>query len=112
MKWAYFRETTVNVVHPLPPDPTFTVDNITRVMKKIKPEKREEVWKSLLVYDSVLETIQQRYSAEERESASIDIYVNCHRDSSWEHLAKELYRHLQVAAVKELRSYLSPRGKF
>ena len=87
------------------------MDNVTRVIEKIEPEKRENVWKSFLVYDSVLETIQQDYSAEERESASIDIYVNCRENSSWDDLAMGLYSHLQVAAVKELRSYLPPRGE-
>ena len=31
--------------------------------------------------------------------------------ASWEHLARSLYRHHQVAAVEEVRSYLPPKGE-
>ena len=83
------------------------MDNVTRVMKKIEPEKREEVFKSLLG-SYVFKTIQQCYSPEEFVS---DIFVNCNTESSWELLATELYHHHQMAAVDEVRPYLPPRGE-
>ena len=101
----------VNIVHPLPPDPTLTVDNVTRVMKKIEPEKREEVWESVLATGTVSKNILEHYSPEERESASVDIYVNCCPESSWEDLANKLYHLHQIRAVEEVRSYLPPRGE-
>ena len=59
----------------------------------------------------VYDDINEQYPPEERESACVDIYVNCNPWSSWEDLAKVLYCHHQVAAVEELRAYLPPRGE-
>ena len=100
------------VVHPLPPDPTLNVDNVSHVMKKVEPEKRDQVWKSVLVSDGVYVTINRQYSPEEQESACVDIYVQSCSWSSWTDLAKSLYRHHQVMAVEELRPHLPPRGKY
>ena len=48
----------------------------------------------------------------ERDTAYyVDVYVNCDPYSSWEELAGQLYRHQQVAAVEEVKSYLPPRGE-
>ena len=95
-------------------DPTFTVDNVTRVIEKMESEHREILWKNLLSLSigSIFEVIQQRYSPEERESVRVDIYVNCNPRSSWEHLAKELYYHQQDIALGEIKFYLPPRGEF
>ena len=46
-----------------------------------------------------------------KEDECVDWYVNCSPYSSWEFLAKSLYRHHQVAAVEEIRSHLPPRGE-
>ena len=92
-------------------DPTLNVDNVTRVMKKVEPEKRDEMWESVLLSSSVYDAINEQYSPEERELACVDIYVHSRLTSSWTDLAKLLYRHHQVVAVEELRSYLPPRGK-
>ena len=46
-----------------------------------------------------------------KEDECADFYVNCNPISSWERLARSLYHHHQVAAVKEVRSYLPPRGE-
>ena len=86
------------------------MDNVKHVMKDMAPQKREELWKSLMSL-SIFELIQQRYSSEERDSVSVDIYVNCKPVSSWEDFATELYCDHQVAAVEEVRSYLPPRGE-
>ena len=64
------------------------------------------------VYDSIIDEIQNKHSTDlERETLFIDIYINCFPLSSWAHLAKALYKHQQVAAVEEVRSYLPPRGE-
>ena len=52
----------------------------------------------------------EKYSSE-KDHTYTDLYVNCKSNSSWEHLAGSLYRHDQVAAVEEVRSYLPPRGE-
>ena len=79
-------------------------------MEKVEPKERFNVWKG--VSDRMTRNIQEKYSSDaEKETACIDIYVNCNPYSSWEDIAKALYQHQQVAAVDEVRSYLSPRGE-
>ena len=46
-----------------------------------------------------------------KEDECADLYVNYNPYSSWEMFARSLYRHHQVAAVEEVRSYLPPRGE-
>ena len=87
------------------------MDNVTRVMTKIKPDKTEEVWDSLLIDDDMITNIQRGCAPEQWESSLIDIYVNCDPSSSWERLAKVLYRRQHVAAVEEVRTYLPPKGE-
>ena len=96
-----------------PPDPTLTVDNVSHIMEKVEPKKRQEILKGI-IFSDIFEKIQfsEKYStALEVEAAAVDIYVNCHSWASWEDLARSLYRHHQVAAVEEVRSYLPPRGE-
>ena len=94
-----------------PPDPTLNMDNVSRVMNKVEPEKRDQVWENVLSNSRVYDAINRQYSPEEQESARVDIYVHSCSWSSWTELAKSLYRHHQVVAVEELRSYLPPRGE-
>ena len=98
----------ISDVHHLPPDPTLTVENMTRVMAKVKPKERKEVY-SELVHASILENIQKQYS--KREVAYVDAYVNCCSWSSWQELVKVLYQHHHVDAVEDVKSYLPPRGE-
>ena len=96
-----------------PPDPTLTVDNVSHIMEKVEPEERQQILKEMVVasiFDEMCSSGQ--YSTVlELEAAAVDIYVNCYPYSSWEDLARSLYRHHQVAAVEEVRSYLPPRGE-
>ena len=97
-----------------PPDPTLTVDNVSRVMEKVEPKERQPLLKEMLVLDSIFNEIQSsgKYpTALEVEAAAVDIYVNCDPWATWEKSAKSLYRHHQVAAVEQVRSYLPPRGE-
>ena len=92
-----------------PPDPTLTVDNVSHIMEKVKEELRPQVWEDLS--PAIRGIIKAEKYSNEREHEYADLYVNCKFNSSWEHLAKTLYRHHQVAAVEEVRSYLPPRGE-
>ena len=95
------------------PDPTLTVDNVSRIMEKVEPKERQPLLKEM-AYEFVFDEIQSsgKYStASEVEAAAVDIYVNCDPWASWEESAISLYRHNQVAAVEEVRSYLPPRGE-
>ena len=98
---------------PSPLDPTLTVEKVSRIMEKVEPKERQPLLKEMVV-DILFDEIQSsgKYpTASEVEAAAVDIYVKCHPWASWESLAKLLYRHHQVAAVEEVRSYLSPRGE-
>ena len=101
---------SINYGIPHPPDPTLTVDNVSRVMEKVKPKVKMQVWVdacgALMEKDKMKEVCM---SGKEDECA--DLYVNYNLQSSWEWLAKSLYRRHQVAAVEEVRSYLPPRGE-
>jgi hypothetical protein len=92
-----------------PPDPTLTVDNVSRVMEKVEPEEKMQVWNSVLQHVVIEAVSGEVFSFKEEECA--DIYVNCCHSASWERLAGSLYHRKQVAAVEEVRSYLPPRGE-
>ena len=95
-----------------PSDPTLTVENILGVMKKVTDGRAEEVW-GRLIGSTGLEDISSKCSTErELVSTRVDIYINCNPNSSWEEVARGLYREGETAAVEEVRSYLSPRGRF
>ena len=86
--------------------------NVSRVMEKVESNKRMDVWEGVVVSSSLVKKIQQQYStAAEREAACVDHFLNIGPESSWVHLAQELYYHQQVAAVEEVKSYLPPRGE-
>ena len=91
-----------------PPDPTLTVDNISRIMEKVEPKVKMHVWNSVLEHNTI-KLMSEEFSFKEEECA--DIYVNCNLTASWDDLAQTLYEHHQMAAVKEVRSYLPPRGE-
>ena len=92
-----------------PPDPTLIVDNVSRVMEKIEPKLKMQVWNDVLEHGWIQAVNKKEFSFKEEECA--DIYVNCCHPASWDTLARSLYRHHQVAAVEEVRSYLPPRGQ-
>jgi hypothetical protein len=92
-----------------PPDPTLTVDNVSHVMEKVEPKVKTQVWEDAC-------TVMEKDKMEElcmsgKQDECADLYVNYNPYSSWERLARSLYRHHQVAAVEEVRSYLPPRGE-
>ena len=93
-----------------PPDPTLTVDNVSHVMEKVEPTVKMQVWVGACHTTIEMEKMEEVYTSG-KEDECTDLYVNCNPYSSWEHLARSLYRHHQVAAVEEVRSYLPPRGE-
>ena len=92
-----------------PPDPTLTVHNVSRVMGKVKGELRPQIWEDLS--PAIGRVIKSEKYSSKKDPTYADLYVNCNPWASWEHLAMSLYRHHQVAAVEEVRSYLPPRGE-
>ena len=97
---------------PPPPDPSLTVDNVSLVVEKVGPKQRQQVLEDVIAVIDVIGGIKRKsHNVLERETAYVDVYVNCCPSSSWEELAKKLYRHQQVSAVEEVKSYLPPRGE-
>ena len=92
-----------------PLDPTLTVGNVSHIMEKVEPKVKMQVWNDALEHGLIEIISKQKFFFKEEKCA--DIYVNCCSWASWEHLAGSLYRHHQVAAVDEVRSYLPPRGE-
>ena len=95
-----------------PPDPTLTVENLLGMMEKVTDGRAKEVCREL-IDGTMMEDISSKCSTErELVNTCVDIYVNYKPDSSWEEVARGLYYEGETAAVEEVRSYLSPRGRF
>ena len=99
-----------DVVHLLPPDPTLTVNNVNHIMEKVEPKVKAQVWVDACGAQMEKDKMKELCTSG-KEDECADLYVNFNPDSSWEYLARSLYRHHQVAAVEEVRSYLPPRGE-
>ena len=94
------------------PDPTLTVDNVSLVLEKVEPKQRQQVLEDVILIPMVIDGIKRKsHNDLERETAYVDVCINCVPYSSWEDLAEKLYRHQQLAAVEEVKSYLPPRGE-
>ena len=93
-----------------PPDPTLTVDNVSHVMEKVEPKVKMQVWVDACYYAMEVDKMEE-VCRSGKEDECADFYINYNLSSSWELLARSLYRHHQVAAVEEVRSYLPLRGE-
>ena len=93
-----------------PPDPTLTVDNVSHIMEKVEPKMKMQVWVDACGAQMEKEKMKEVYISGKQDECA-DLYVNYNPYSSWEYIARSLYRHHQVAAVEEVRSYLPPRGE-
>ena len=88
------------------------MNNVSCVMEKVEPKQRQKVLESIVGYPTVTDAIKNKFSnISEREAAYVYLYVNCNYSSSWEEIASSLFKHDQVAAVDELKSYLPPKGE-
>ena len=95
-------------------DPTLTTGSVAEVMESMNN------WDLLnpsyitkkIVPGSRLAEIRQRYSTK-REIANecASFYVHCYPQPSWTHLASQLYRAGEFAAVEKLKPFLPLRGK-
>ena len=94
----------------LSPDPTLTVENVTRVMEKDTVVSRIRVWERVLGKGAVKEIYSSHSSEEERLHSCADVYVICKPDSSWKELVLILYYCGGMAAAKEAKAFLQQRG--
>ena len=107
----------------LSPDPTLTVENVTRAMEKVTVDKRRRVWEwvlgdkergvlgeEVLTKGAVKEIYSSHSSEEEKLHSCADTYANCKPDSSWKELIQQLYNWGEMAAAKEANSFLQQRG--
>ena len=94
----------------LSPDPTLTVENVTRVMEKVTVDKRREVWEWVLGMGAVEEIYSSHSSEEEKLHSCTDVCVTCKPDSSWKELVQKLYNYGGMAASKEAKAFLQQGG--
>ena len=94
----------------LPPDPTLTVENVTKAMEKVTVDKRRGVWKWVLGQGAVEEIYSNHSSEQEKLHSCADIYTNCKPDLSWKELVQKLYNWGGMAAAKEAKAFLQQRG--
>ena len=122
----------IHVLTQISPDPTMTVEHVANVMEKVTMDKRKQMWERLLdkqkslltkkfgmmtpgmvpAIDIVDEIYSSHSNEKEKTHACSDTYVNCHPESSWEHVTSLLYEADEIAAVDQARPFLPPRGKF
>ena len=95
------------------PDPTFTVENVVRELRKVAVDNRRQLWGKVFRYDEdVVAQISDSHSSDEENLCSLsDIYVNCRPDSSWEELVCCLHENGEMAATEIAKAFLPPKGK-
>ena len=98
--------------------------NVGSVMGKVKVHNRRTVWKKVLIkenfsvfgmvpspIDDYSDNIYSGlFTEEEKTHTCSDVYVCCRPESSWEHLASQLYRADEMTAMDQARPFLPPRG--
>ena len=95
----------------LSPDPTLTVGNVIRAMKKAAVDKRRRVWGKVLTEEAVEEIYSSHSNEEDKLHSCADTYVNCRPNSSWEELVRKLYYdYCEMAAAKEAKAFLQQKG--
>ena len=92
------------------PDPTLTVENVTRAMEKVTVDKRRGVWEGMFRKGTVEEIYSSHSSEEEKLHSCADVYANCKPDSSWETLVRVSFFCGEMAAAKEAKSFLQYNG--
>ena len=92
------------------PDPTFTVNHVTKALEKIKVDKRRDIWKELLG-EEVVEDIYSSHSSEkEKLHSCAETYVTTKPYSSFKHLVDRLYIYGEMEAAKMAKSFLPQNG--
>ena len=97
----------------LSPDPTLTVENVTRAMEKVAVDKRKGMWEAIFNHDQLVQEIYSSHSNEEEKlSSCADTYVTCAPSISWEEFVEELYGWCEMAAAKEAKAFFQHKGGF
>ena len=113
MKWptsyGYIMSVLLHIT--LFPDPTMTVENVTKVLNKIEGDKWR-VMGGLDIPRPLLEEIKRRYSTDaDQIHACADYFVNYHPNASWRFLTSSLHSKVELAAARESKSFMST-GKY
>ena len=95
----------------LSPDPTMTVRNVLRAMKKVSVDKRRRVWEEVLGEEAVEEIYSSHSNEENKLRSCANTYVTYKPYSSWEDLVRKLYYDCcEMAAAKEAKAFLQQKG--
>ena len=73
-------------------------------------ERRREIWEAVLKWDyvtpeSYLDEVYMKYTSDVVTHTLADVYVYSRPESSWQHLLRTLYRHGEMAAAKEAKTF-------
>ena len=116
-KWMLLKSVWILIAMLSISDPTLTTDSVAEVMELVNTWGSLECFINIMncngvIPDGQLTEIQQRCSTK-REIANecASYYVHCHPQPSWTHLATQLYRRGEFAAVEKLKPFLPLRGK-
>ena len=91
-------------------DPSLTVENLVSVMSLLAHENWKFIWCNLVPREQ-LDVIENRSSsAEERIHYCCSYYVNRCPTSSWQDVARKLFRDSETAAVERAKAFLPPKG--
>ena len=92
------------------PDPTFTVNHVTKALEKVTVDRRRDVWEGVLG-EAVVEEIYSSHSSEkEKLHSCAEIYVTTTPNSSFEYLLSWLYNYGEMEAAKVAKSFLPQNG--
>ena len=94
-------------------DDSLTVDNVTKVMKKVIADRIMEVWKWWGVPESLVKMMTGNLpTTKEKTRACVDLYLNCSPDEpSWKSITSGLYQCGEMAAAREAKSFLQQNGE-
>ena len=91
-------------------EPSLTVENVVSVMSLLAHENWKFIWCNLVPREQ-LDVIENRSSsAEERIHYCCSYYVNRCPTSSWQDVARKLFRDSETAAVEGAKAFLPPKG--
>ena len=113
-RWMLLKSVWILIAMLFISDPTLTTDSVAEVMELMnKWDSLDSIYyNKKVVPHSGLTEIQQRCSTEkEIANECASYYVHYHPQPSWTHLASQLYRAGEFAAVEKLKPFLPLRGK-
>ena len=115
-RWMLLKSVWILIAMLSISDPTLTTDSVAQVMELVNKWDslgNSYITKTIVPYSQLTEIQRRCACSTKREIANecASYYVHCHPQPSWTHLATQLYRRGEFAAVEKLKPFLPLRGK-